>query len=177
MTAEYEALSPRAQVKGNAMLAIISGLMRRDIALQILAKNGIGEIDPEAWYPEQSWLDAFSEIAAELGDAALYAIGRRIPSVIDIPDDIENEREALERLDEVYQAHHRGKSGGYTVSFTGESSARIESDNPRPCAYDMGFITAFIEMFNGGKPVEITHEDDMCCRKLRYHECVYLVRW
>lgn len=177
MSAEYQALSPSAEVKGNAMLAILDGIMHRDLAEQILAKHGLSNVDPEKWYPEQSWLDAFSEIAGELGDAALYAIGRAIPAVMDIPEGMKNEVEALKNLDSVYQAHHRGKAGGYAVSMPDKNTARIESHNPRPCAYDMGFISAYIEMFNGGKKVHIKHEDDLCCRKHRYHECVYIVTW
>ena len=177
MSAEYQALSPRSEVKGNAIIAILDGIMHRDLAEQILAKHGIIEVIPEQWYPEQSWLDAFSEISAELGDSALYAIGRAVPSVIDIPPDKSDAISALERLDAIYQAHHRGKSGGYGVEILGPNSAKIVSHNPRPCAYDMGFITAYIELYNGDKSVSIKHEDDMCCRKHEYHECVYLVSW
>lgn len=178
MSAEYQAFSPSAEVKGNAMLAILDGIMHRDLAEQILSKHGISEVDPNQWYPEQSWLDAFSEITAELGDAALYAIGRAVPQVIDIPPEMDNVEDALNHLDEVYQAHHRGgESGGYEVTMLGPDSARIESKNPRPCAYDMGFISAYIEKFNGGKHVTIKHEDEMCCRKRRYHECVYIAKW
>ncbi|RLI00399.1 hypothetical protein DRO30_05885 [Candidatus Bathyarchaeota archaeon] len=174
---EYEAISSAARVKGNAMLAIVNGIMHRDLALEILAKHGITDIDPDEWYPEQSWLDAFAEIGADLGDAALYAIGRAIPQVIDIPDDINSAIEAIERLDEVYQSHHKGLSGAYVVEITGESSARIISKNPRPCAYDMGFITAYVEMFNGGKTVSIEHEDELRCRKHRCADCSYIVNW
>lgn len=177
MSSEFLALSPSAEVKGNAMLAIINGLMRKDLAMNILAKHGLTDIAPERWYPEQSWLDAFSEIAAELGDAALYAIGRAIPPVMDLPKDITNVEDFIARLDEIYQAHHRGNAGGYEAKMTGERSARIISVNPRPCAYDMGFLTGLIEKYNGRKPVTIKHEDDMCCRKHQFTECVYLLNW
>lgn len=177
MSAEYQALSPSAEVKGNAILAILNGIMYRNLAEQILAKHGLNYIDPEQWYPEQSWLDAFSEISAELGEAALYAIGRAVPPVIDIPE-MNNIEEALNHLNEVYQAHHRGgESGGYEVTMLGSNSARIESNNPRPCAYDMGLISAYIEKFNGGKRVMLKHEDEMCCRNHRYHECIYIAKW
>jgi hypothetical protein len=177
MSAEYQALSPTTEVKGNAILAILNGIMHRDLAERILAKHGIHDVNPDYWYPEQSWLDAFSEIAGELGDSALFAIGRAVPQVMDFPRPFANATDALKTLDEVYQAHHRGKAGGYEVSFLEPNKARIASTNPRPCAYDMGFITAYIEKFNGGKKVKVVHEEDICCRKHEYHECVYIVSW
>jgi len=177
MVPEYEAMSPASQVKGNAIRAIINGIMHKEVALDILAKHGITDIDSEKWYTEQSWLDAFAEIGEALGDAALYAIGRSVPPVITLPDDIQDGIDALNRLNDVYQAHHRGESGRYEVTITGDSSARIASKNPRPCPYDMGFVTAYVEKYNGGVPVKIEHEDDMCCRKRHYFECVYLIKW
>jgi len=177
MTAEFEALSPTTEVRGNVMLAIINGIMHKEVAYSILAKHGITEIDPERWYPEQSWLDAFSEIAADLGDSALYAIGRAIPAVIEIPPDTRTARDVVEKLDEIYKMHHRGEAGGYSVTFTGERSAVVVSRNPRPCSYDMGILSALIERFNNGKTVSIRHEDEMCCRKMRYPECIYIVEW
>lgn len=177
MVAEFEALSPTTLVKGNVMLAIINGIMRKDLAYAILAKHGIKEIDPDRWYPEQSWLDAFGEIATELGDAALYAIGRAIPPVIELPPDAKTPKDIIEKLDEIYKAHHRGEAGGYSVSFPDERSAVIVSRNPRPCSYDMGYLSALIEKYNNGKTVTIKHEDEMCCRKMRYPECIYLVNW
>ncbi len=174
---EYEALSSSAEVKGNAILAIIEGMTNKDLARDILAKYGLSDVDPNSWYPEQSWLNIFSDISGELGDAALYLVGRATAGIIDIPSDISSIQEAIDRLDEIYQAHHKGRAGSYIVTEVGDDYARIESKNPRPCAYDMGFLSAFLEMHNDGKPVEIEHEDEMCCRKMHYFECVYIVKW
>ncbi len=176
---EFSALSPSAEVKGRTMRAIIEGMMNKDVAWAILAKYGITEIDPEKWYPEQSWLDAFTDIASELGDAALFAIGKEVPEVLDLSIiNVKTAREAIEKLNELYQAHHRGgDSGEYIITDLDDNSARIISRNPRPCAYDMGFLKAYIERYNNGKPVSITHEDDMCCRGLQFPECVYIVKW
>ncbi|MCK5832046.1 hypothetical protein KAH81_00080 [bacterium] len=175
---EYSALSPSAEVKGNAMLAIIEGMMSEELARTILAKYGITDIHPDKWYPEQSWLDVFSDIAGELGDAALYSIGRTIPKVLDLPKNIHNAHEAVEKLNDFYQSHHRGgNSGSYIVTDLEDRSARIISHNPRPCAYDMGFLSAYIGRFNDSKPVKVEHEDDMCCRKVQYPECVYIINW
>ena len=177
MASEFEAFSPSTEVKGNAIQAIVNGIMRKELAYNILARHGITKIEPDKWYPEQSWLDAFHEIATELGDAALYAIGRALPPLLDLPPGVNSVEEAIEKIDEIYKAHHRGQAGGYKATMTGNRSAQIISENPRPCAYDMGLLTAFIEHFNGGAPVKIRHEDDMCCRKLHHHDCVYFVSW
>jgi len=175
--AEYRAVSSSAEVKGSVASAIIDGLMNKELAKEILARHGLLNVDPNGWYPEQSWLDAFSDISGELGDVALYNIGRVTPDILNLPSDISSPREALERLDSVYKSYHRGKSGGYEVMEIGDHYARLTSKNPRPCAYDKGFITAYIEKYNGGKPVTIEHEDEMLCRKLGYAECVYIIKW
>ncbi|HHS50776.1 MAG TPA: hypothetical protein ENN07_06640 [candidate division Zixibacteria bacterium] len=175
---DYSALSPSAVVKGRTMLAIVEGLMNKDYARDVLARYGITEIDPDKWYPEQSWLNAFTDIASELGDAALYAIGRSLSKVIDFPEDIDNPHDAAERLNDFYQSfHHGGDSGRYILTDLEDNAARIISHNPRPCAYDMGFLSAYMEKYNDGQPVKIEHEDDMCCRKMQYPECIYIIRW
>ena len=98
------------------------------------------------------------------------------------PPDLDNIQKALASIDVAYHMNHRnGRIGNYKlVSFDGEKkTAKLVCDNPYPCDFDKGIITAIARTF---KPTtstiaNVVHDDTEPCRKKGADSCTYSVTW
>ncbi len=57
----YKTFGPDAEVFGAAMLAFVQSINFENFSA-ILQKHGLTQIEPNRWYPQQIWLDVFSDI-------------------------------------------------------------------------------------------------------------------
>jgi hypothetical protein len=69
-----EAFDPETEISGRAMLALIRCIVADEIS-DIVKRHGVDSetLDPEAWYPLQTWLDVFQDIAHQLNHRNRYA--------------------------------------------------------------------------------------------------------
>jgi len=117
--ATYEAFDRGVEVNGQTVLTIVEEAMGRfsdeyrDRALDALAAEGITDPDPQEWYPQQTWLNAFETIAEELQPHVLDRLGEQLPAVAAWPNDFDSVAAGLRSIDEVYQRNHRGGDIGY----------------------------------------------------------------
>ena len=57
---EFKAFAPGVQVIGQSVLSIVEGMGAfRETALRILKEHNIINPQPNHWYVQQDWLDAF----------------------------------------------------------------------------------------------------------------------
>ena len=78
--AQFKAMAPDVEVNGETVLSVVDGVGAfKSAAHRILSNNGIADPQPGQWYPQQSWLSAFKEIAETTGENTLYTIGLKIP--------------------------------------------------------------------------------------------------
>ncbi len=133
------------------------------------------------WYSQQAWLNAFKEIGESLGDNTLFSIGKKIPENAKFPPEIDSLGKALGSIDMAYHMNHRGGNiGTYKLVRIGDNSVGMVCDNPYPCAFDRGIVTAFTYKF---KPkgsshfATIKHDDSRECRKKGGNSCTYLISW
>jgi len=178
--AQYQAYSPLVTVNGQTVLSVVAGMGAfKETALQLLARHAIVNPQPNAWYPQQMWLDAFREIAQRIGAKTLQQIGRSIPRNAKFPPGIDTIEKALASIDVAYHLNHRGGEIGHLAfSKTGPSKGVIVSQNPYPCEFDHGLIEAVANQFKpAGSVVRVQHDAGKPCRAKQGESCTYLISW
>lgn len=192
--AQFIAIDPQAEVNGQTVLSVVSGMLMESFARGILKDNGIDDPQPDKWYPQQAWLNSFKAIADKVGDATLNMIGKQIPHKAAWPPEVNNLEMALASVDVAYHMNHRIKGevlfdpragsvkegiGHYNYQSLGERKGMMTCDNPYPCDFDMGIIEGVYEKFKPGdsSSVAIIHDDSGECRKRGSSVCRYLISW
>jgi len=176
---QFVSIDQNVKVSGSAVLAIVEGMGEfKAMALRILRENGIVDPEKDKWYPQQAWLDAFRQIAEQIGQETLRAIGEKIPETALWPPTTEDIGEALASIDVAYHMNHfGGEIGHYRFERTGKRSGRVVCDNPYPCAFDLGIVKATTSRFalEGVRP--IVKHDAHGCRTRGDESCTYFVSW
>ena len=182
--AQYEAFDPDVEIHGRTILNVVDGALARyseefrQEARDSLAENGIVDPAPDAWYPQQAWLDTFESIAEELEPHILDRLGEQIPDVADWPNDISTVEEGLRSIDEAYQRNHRGgEIGYYRFEPIDDRTGNVTCKNPYPCPFDRGLIRSVAQEY---APVEAFVFVEQCgeeCRRDGADTCTYTVTW
>ncbi|HUK67092.1 MAG TPA: hypothetical protein VLV17_09715 [Anaeromyxobacteraceae bacterium] len=179
--AQFKAFSPKVEVNGETVHAIVDGMGAfKAKALALLTEHGIPDPKPSAWYSQQAWLDAFKAIATSIGPATLFAIGQKIPANAKFPPGLDSIEKALTSVDRAYRANHRGGDiGSYRAEECGPKSVKMVCENPYPCEFDHGLVTAVAQRFKpaGTIVVKVNHDPKAPCRKHGADSCTYLVSW
>ncbi|MEZ4370209.1 MAG: hypothetical protein R3B07_05260 [Polyangiaceae bacterium] len=196
---EYEAFEPGIEVNGQTVYAIVDGFGSfRRLAENILIEEKIGERDRsgryllqmDGWYSQEGWLRAFKRIGQEVGQSVLYDIGTRIPSNAKFPDWVVDVPSAIRSVDIAYHMNHRKKG---EVMFSPSNGSMLEGighygfeqaqgknviisrcENPYPCAFDEGILTAMARRFD--RLVSVRHDPGECRHK-GGDACTYLVEY
>ncbi len=197
---QYRAFEPGIEVNGQTVNSIVDGFrFFKEVPSRILLAEGIGkqgarglvEVDPEAWYSQEAWLRAFERIHKEMGRPNLFAIGLRIPENAKFPPTITDIHKAIASVDVAYHMNHR-KHGrvmfdaskatmtegighyGYEP-VAGKSMIVSRCQNPYPCDFDRGILTAMARKFE--RAASVTHVADEPCRERGAESCTYHVTW
>lgn len=151
------------------------------------------EIDPNGWYSQQKWLNAFRHISEKVGSMTMLNIGKKIPENAQFPPEINNIVAGLHSIDVAYHMNHRNSRGQvlfdngqihegighYEVkSVEGDPNkgqATLVCENPYHCDFDKGIITTMALKFNNG--AKVLHDDSQGCRKSGHSSCHYKVEW
>ena len=176
----FQAAAPTVEVNGETVLSIVAGMgTHTDRASRILAGHGLADPRPGSWYNQQSWLNAFKEIAETLGPNTLYKIGMAVPEKAKFPPQITTVPQALAAIDMAYRMNHRGgEIGSYQYQETGPSSARMVCRNPYPSDFDRGIIQAMANRFKpAGRFVSVELEPGAPTRKNGAESCTYSITW
>jgi hypothetical protein len=178
--AMFKAMTPGAEVNGQTVLSVVDGMGGfKSLALTILKNNGIVDPQPNQWYSQQAWLDAFRTIADQVGPNTLFQIGKKIPENAAFPPEINSIESGLAAIDVAYHMNNRGgEIGHYAYTGNGSRSGKMECNNPFPCDFDRGIITAMATRFApAGSIVKVAHDDARPCRKTGGNSCTYLISW
>jgi hypothetical protein len=168
------------------------------VATKRLLGHGIGTmkgkdlvLDRNGWYPIANWLAAFDGFAETVGPRALFQIGQQVPRYAALPPGISDIHSALGAIDVGYHMNHRKNGrpmfdpttgqmlpgiGNYKMKAEpGERKIISVCENPYPCDFDRGLISAFTVRFE--KAGRVTHDDRAPCRKTGSRSCTYHVTW
>lgn len=174
--AQFQSFTNNVTVNGQTVLAVVEGMEHsREKAQQILTKHGIANPHKEEWYPQQSWLNSFKEIAENIGTYALYCIGVKIPDNAQFPPDIDSLEKALKSIDVAYHMNHRGgEIGDYKFLKDADGSLHFICNNPYPCEFDRGIIEGVARKYTTpGQHILVKHDDTAPCRDKGADSCTY----
>ncbi|GHV39160.1 hypothetical protein AGMMS49546_10750 [Spirochaetia bacterium] len=196
---QFKAFEDNIEVNGRTVYAFVDGMGDfKSLGEKYMSDAGIGKMkndkwifDPEGWYPQQAWLDGFAAVSREVGDGILYKIGCAIPDNAFFPPWVTDIHSAIRSIDIAYHSNHRKngkvlfdeKSGtvyegighyGYE-QVQGKNLILSVSNNPYPCMFDKGIITAMAQKYD--LKAIVFHDDSKPCRKNGAETCTYLVSW
>lgn len=189
--AEYKAFTSGVEVNGQTIYSVIDAMKGfDDIAHELLDKNGIKNFSRDDWYPQEAWLNAFKDIAENVGEKTLFNIGKAILTNAMLPPGIDTIDKGLSLIDVAYHMNHRldGKImfdpsngvmlegiGHYLYEKTGEKSAKMIGQNPYPCEFDRGIVMSMARRF---QPLaEVVLDKSVKNRKDGNETSTYLVTW
>lgn len=172
-----------AEAKGQTIMSIVSGAgevssVFESKASDILAENGISNLEPDEWYPLEDYLRALDAIDDEVGSQTIESIGETIPEQAEWPPEVDGPVEGLESVGGAYDMNHRGGDVGfYEVEAIDDSTARVSCENPYSCALDRGILRGTTEKFTG--PIAIVNLEEVgdSCRENGGGHCVYELSW
>ena len=178
--AQFKALAPNVEVSGAVVMSVVNAMGAfQGLARRILRESRLGDLQPDHWYPQQAWLDAFEIIAREIGPNTLFHIGTQIPTMAEIPPAIDSIESALLSLDEAYHSTHRGgEIGHYLFRTTSRRSGVMECTDPYPCDFDRGVIDALARRFEPSNAIlDVRHDPYQPCKKETGDSCTYTIVW
>ncbi len=190
----FIARNKNVEVNGQTILSIVDGMSGFESKAQkILEKNGLANITPNGWYPQQAWLNAFKEIYETVGESTVLNIGMKIPEKANFPDNIDTIESALESLEIAYHMNHRLNGqllfdqntgaikdgiGHYYYEKIGEREVKLILDTPFPCALDKGIIKGLANKFKPiGSSVKFKEKVTDGCRSKGGGTCTYYISW
>ncbi len=192
--AQFIAFDQNVEVNKETIMSVINSMEKgKATRISILEKNGI-YTEKKEWYPQQSWLNAFKEIAATLGDMNLFLIGKAIIDSAKFPP-IKSLEEALRSLDVAYHMNHRIKGKVMFDSQTGTKTegighykltefnaaakhAIMVCDNPYPSKFDEGIITQLVRKFKTTAATESIKLDLAKETRIKGgRSCTYNITW
>lgn len=180
----YEAFDQSVEIKGQTVLAVVEEAMGRfseayrDRAMAALEKEGIVDPEPDEWYPQQAWLNAFETMADDLEPHVLDRLGEQLPSMAEWPNDIATVPEALRSIDEAYQRNHRGgEIGFYRFEQTDDQTGDVTCKNPYPCPFDRGLIRGVAKQYATVDAFVFIEETGSTCRRDGEDTCTYTIHW
>jgi hypothetical protein len=197
---QFKVIEPNIEVNGPTVNSIITGLgYFTNLSRRYFSKVNIGRvvgrnlyIDLDAWYPQAAWLEAFKNIAEQVGDRVLFNIGLSVPENAVFPPWVVDIDTAIQAIDIAYHLNHR-KNGqplfdvnngkmydgighyGYERDRSGKNLIISKSRNPYPCAFDRGIITAMAQKFQS--EAKVVHDDSKECRSHGAETCTYIITW
>lgn len=173
---EFIAFDPNAEVRGLSILTVLAHLGKE--AHAILQKHGMSHVDENSWYPQQSLLNIYRDLAS-LEFYNMVSIGMKVPDNAPFPPDCSVE-EALAVINEAYQNHHRGGDvGEYRYEPMGEREARIICRNPYPSDFDYGVIYRLVQKYMpaDSRGVTLVRDESAPNRKKGGDSCTFIAKW
>ncbi len=180
---QYIPFAEGVEVNGQTILSFINALPAyKDVMLAILSKHRIDNPEPNHWYSQKSWLDAFQEIGEKYGASTLFAIGKVIPENADFPKEIDTLEKALQAIDVAYHMNHQNGEIGYYKLIDFNEKLRLaimECKNPYPSSFDRGIIMTMARKFKPDYSITVNVEIDenKPSRLNGADNCTYKINW
>jgi hypothetical protein len=181
--AQFVPFASGVEVNGQTILSFVNAMPQyKEVVLGILEKNKLKDINPEGWYSQKYWLNAFKEVSEVYGQNTLFAIGKAIPESAKFPPEIRDLRSALDLINVAYHMNHRGGEIGYyklTAFDDKNMKAEMECKNPYPSEFDRGIITAMARKFKPRESLLVSVELDNAkpSRMKGADSCTYKIKW
>jgi hypothetical protein len=191
---EYQILGANVQVimDGFGTFTLLASKMLLEAGLGVADPDtGLAVLQPDKWYPLDSFLRAFDRIGAEFGELTVRTSGLHINKKASVPGDVLSDiHQTFTILDQGYHFNH-AKNGvpmfnpqtgqmtegiGHFTTRPGPNKRELmcEIDTPYPCAFDEGIVRGFAQRFD---PMSRVTHDPKICRKKGHKACLIHISW
>ena len=192
--AQFEAFNKDVEVNAQTVASVVNAMeMGKETRTSILKENNI-DLSTQKWFKQQDWLNAFRQIAEEIGQMNLFQIGKAIIDNAQFPP-ISGLEEGLRSIDVAYHMNHRlnGKElfnpatgqmeegiGHYQLTEfdTEAKKAVMVCNNPYPSKFDEGIIVQIVRRFKAKPGREsVTLDPTKPTRTKGADSCTYNISW
>jgi hypothetical protein len=169
----YKVFDPESKVIGQAMLGF-KAAADQDLIEPLLEKAGLVDIQPDQWYPLQSWLNVLSDISEQAGEYAsmltFVNIGQKVAASIKSPevDGFVAEKGFIEfMISDINQQQyslyqHRGSVGSTIYEKMNEAHLKCNINSPYPPDFWYGIIYGLAKRYL--RSSFIVHYEDIAMR-------------
>lgn len=174
-------LGPDAEVLGGAIHGFISAVNKENI-FPHLEKLGMTEIDPNAWYPKQMYIDLWNSII-ESNSSAMFdfvSIGMTVADRAWPPESDHQPFEAtLATWGDAFDSVNRGADRGYIYTEkVADKHYRIIHYTPDPDDLNYGVVYGTCRRFlPQGTPFTVFYDEDVPRRDQGGKETIIHITW
>ena len=137
---EFVAFHPMNETRGSAIAAAVE-VIGYDRLVRALYRYGLANIQRDAWYPQQTELDLLRDMQRD-NSVTMVAVGMVLADSVLFPvTGIRTLLDALLRLNDGYQATHRGYDiGSYAFQIQGKREGVLTCRTPYPADLEFGLL-------------------------------------
>jgi hypothetical protein len=150
MSRRYVSFDPNAEIIGQNVLGFV-GCTNKDRIIPFLEKHGLNHIDPDQWYPLQSWLDVLNDLVNAGGAMFDFvSVGLKIAETAVYPPEVEHMPFAdfVMLIPQVYQLQHRnGDVGEERAEKLSNTHLRLIMNTPYPDDLAYGVVWGMARRF------------------------------
>lgn len=169
-------MSRPTEIIGQAILDNIAAMGRE--VRPILARHGMDQFEPHAWYPQQTWLDILKAVSQE-ARIDLMAVGHRVAGAMELPDGLYSLQRMLDFIHERnHQIHRNDESMQFGIEVLGARMIRIIDHSPYPADLQFGLILGLFERFMPlGANLRVHFDESVKRRSDGVDTKVFIVTW
>lgn len=174
----FEASTATAEVLGQTVLAFSTGDHAAAIR-PLLPLYGLDQVEPDAWYPHQSWLNVLRDISLRPdGETLLIAFGRQVVNRAVLPSPQTGIVSMLHQINIIHHMNLRNilPEEGYTIQVINEKRYLVYHNTGNPIMAIYGFISELVNRSKG--PTETVSVQHITNSRPQYRPGdVFEVRW
>jgi len=159
--------APDCKVIGAAASALVNH-MNRDAVIDSLETHGLVEIEPEAWYPADKFVNVFKDwIESDPSGVSsnLVSVGLAIIENMVLPPDMEtmSQREKLLMVGTLHELQHSGGDpGGYEIFEVGPQHIQYNTNTIYPDDMIYGYIYGIARRYlDSGTRFTVRYDPDV----------------
>jgi hypothetical protein len=143
----YKVFHPDHEIRGQ-LLVDCENAIGRSRTRPLFEKHGLVNIDPQAWYSEQQWLDVLSDMA-DLGDPMFdfVSLGIKIAENVTFPPGFDSLPllTVLQNGSRVFHMNSRGsETGEITVETLNDKHVKLAFRVPDPDDFWYGIVFGYV---------------------------------
>lgn len=175
----YQTFDPKAELNGTSAMMFSNSIMHDDLE-DILKRRGLDSIDPNGWYPLQSLLDVFNDIAEGRNASSTFVSIGMATAELSINQMLSADLKSLSLAEfwqsypDVWLARHRKGDVGYvTCVVEDERNITLTFRAPYPDDMIYGLVYGYTRYFRPkGSHFSVAYDQDMPTREAGGYETI-----
>ena len=179
---DWQVFSADHEIPGRILIDLANAVGSDEI-LPFYQAHGLNHIDPEAWYPQQTVLDIYSDMASHKGGTMFdfVSIGIKEAEQANIPPRFQSLPllANLQAIGEVFKLNNRGSDcGEITCETVDDHHVRMVMRIPQPDDIWYGIFYGYVKRFvPPGTDFTVSYDPDIPRRDKGGRQTIIHIRW